>query len=35
MKKVIVLATALLIGASGAAFAQKQEPAKPDRKSVV
>ena len=29
MKKVIVLATALLIGASGAAFAQKQEPAKP------
>ena len=29
MKKVIALATALLIGVSGAAFAQKQEPAKP------
>ena len=29
MKKVIALATALLIGVSGAAFAQKQEPTKP------
>ena len=29
MKKIIALAAALLIGASGAAFAQKQEPAKP------
>ena len=34
MKKVIVLATALLIGASGAAFAQKQEPAKPATATV-
>ena len=29
MKKMIALAAALLIGASGAVFAQKQEPAKP------
>ena len=29
MKKIITLAAALLIGASGAAFAQKQEAAKP------
>ena len=29
MKRIITLATALLIGASGAAFAQKQETAKP------
>ena len=35
MKKVIVLATALLIGVSGAAFAQKQEPAKPAATPVL
>ena len=29
MKRIITLAAALLIGASGAAFGQKQEPAKP------